>query len=351
MRSRRKPGSSSTSTSGCSLIAGRYFDGRSSTPTDARLELGPTQVRVHGLPEPVEFPLAAIRVSERVGNIARRISLPDGAVFETMDNDAVDSACEAAGLTRGSTAIHRLESRWRIALGSLVAVVAISFVFVRWGVPAIATWAADVMPARMDLAIGRGTLDVLDRVAFEPTRLPIARQKELQARFARMTAPLDDGHEYRLELRDGGKIGANAFALPSGIVVMTDQLVELAKNDDEIVAVLAHEIGHVRGRHALRHLLQAAGVSAIAVALLGDVSTISGILSAAPALLHAKHSREFEIEADAFARKWLIDNDVPESSFDAILCRMSEEHDESKTADEFDFFSSHPATGDRARCR
>ena len=73
---------------------------------------------------------------------------------------------------------------------------------------------------------------------------------------------------------------------------MTHELVELAKTDDELVSVLAHEVGHVRGRHALRQLLQAAGVSALAVALLGDVSSISALLSAAPALLHAKHSRD-----------------------------------------------------------
>ena len=315
---------------------------------EATLEFGAGVVRIHGLPGPLEVPLSAIGVSERVGNIARRITLPDGAMFETMDNDAVDHACEQAGLRRGPALIHWLESRWKVALGSLVAVVAISGAFLQWGVPALASWAAAVMPARMDVAIGAGTLDVLDRLAFEPSRLPEARQRALRDRFTRMTAPLDDGHEYQLEFRDGGEIGANAFALPSGIVVMTDQIVGLAKNDDELIAVLAHEIGHVRGRHALRQLLQAAGVSAIAVALLGDVSTISGILSAAPALLHAKHSREFEIEADGFAKKWLRANGIAETNFDAILCRLS--RDSGETKDGFDFFASHPATSTRARC-
>ena len=28
---------------------------------------------------------------------------------------------------------------------------------------------------------------------------------------------------------------------------MTDELVELAKSDDELISVLAHEVGHVRG--------------------------------------------------------------------------------------------------------
>jgi Zn-dependent protease with chaperone function len=85
--------------------------------------------------------------------------------------------------------------------------------------------------------------------------------------------------------------------------VITDDLVKIAKSDDEIIAVLAHEIGHVRGRHALRQLLQAAGISALAVAVLGDVSSFSAILGAAPALLHAKHSRDFEREADTFAKE------------------------------------------------
>ena len=141
-----------------------------------------------------------------------------------------------------------------------------------------------------------------------------------------MTEPLKDGHVYRLEFRQGGLIGANAFALPSGIIVMTDELVEMAETDDELVAVLAHEVGHVRGRHALRQLLQAAGVSALAFALLGDVSSISALLSAAPALLHAKHSRDFEREADGFAKQWLRENGIAESNFDAILCRISAAH-------------------------
>jgi len=338
------------------VIPGRYFDGISSAPIEATVEFSADgMVRVHGLPEPVAAPLLEVEVSDRIGNIARRISFPAGGVFETHDNDGVDAALDAArdviGLRHGSGLVHWLESRWQVALGSVAGVVVISVAFLIWGVPAIANWAAGAMPASMDRAIGSGSLDVLDHIAFEDSQLPKARQRELEALFARMTSPLDDGHDYELELRDGGGLGANAFALPSGIVVMTDQLVELSKSDDELRAVLAHEIGHVRGRHALRHLLQAAGVTAIATALLGDVSSISGILSAAPALLDAKNSRDFETEADNFARQWLKDNDVDESSFDAILCRLSHEEGSNAGKKDFDFFSTHPATGKRASCK
>src|SRR2546426_7673245 len=45
----------------------------------------------------------------------------------------------------------------------------------------------------------------------------------------------------RLEFRASRIIGPNAFALPSGIIVVTDQLVRLARNDEQVLAVLAHE--------------------------------------------------------------------------------------------------------------
>lgn len=333
------------------MIAGRYFDGQTSAGVDARLEFGADgQVHVHGAAVPLAFPIGEIRISERIGNIPRRITLPNGGLFETHDNDAIDHARDALGIQRQSALVHWLESRWQIAVGSLAAVVVVSFAFIHWGVPLMANWAAKAMPTDVDRAIGAGTLDILDRVAFEPSKLPVDRKKELNRRFVDMTRPLDDGHVYQLEFRQGGMIGANAFALPSGIVVMTDELVDLSKKDDELISVLAHEVGHVRGRHALRQMLQAAGVSTLAVALLGDVSSISGVLSAAPALLEAKYSRDFEREADSFAKRWLRENGIAESNFDAILCRLDDSHGEAKEDERFDYFASHPSTTERAQC-
>ena len=333
------------------MIAGRFFDGQSSDGMEATLEFGADGIaRVHGARDAVAVPFAEITFSERLGNIPRRIGFPGGGVFETHDNDAVDHARDALGLQRTSALVHWLEHRWPVAIGALVCVALLSAGFLRWGVPAIADWGARVMPPEADRVIGSGTLDILDRTVFSPSKLPARRVRKLQDRFAEMTRPLNDGHEYHLELRHGGAIGANAFALPSGIVVMTDELVEISKHDDELVAVLAHEIGHVRGRHALRQMLQAAGVSALAVALLGDVSSISGILSSAPVLLHAKHSRDFEREADNFGKTWLKEHGIAESNFDAILCRISEEHGASPDSEATDYFASHPPTSERVRC-
>jgi predicted Zn-dependent protease len=327
-------------------VTGRYFDGQTSAATEATLEFGGDALTIRGLPQDLVVPIARIDISDRIANVARRVYLPGGATFETPDNDAMDRARDAAGLRPRSAFVHWLESRWPIAIAALASVVLMAFAFLRWGIPAVADWTARVLPPEVDGAIGSGTLDLLDRYVFLASDLTIERQRELEARFARMTGALHDGHEYRLEMRDGRRLGANAFALPSGIVVVTDQLVAMSKNDDEIVAVLAHEIGHVRGRHALRQMLQAAGVSVMSVTLLGDVNSITGVLNATPVLLNASNSREFEAEADGFARQWMRTHGVAESSFDAILCRLGDDH----TEGEHDFFASHPRTSERARC-
>lgn len=326
------------------MVNGRYFDARSAASHEATLSAaGGGQWRLAVGGREVLFDPAGVAVSQRIGNIPRRIRWPDGEEFETIDNDGIDALL---GVRSSGRFVHALERRWGIALLSLAAVGVVIFAVLRFGVPAAAGWAAARLPASVDRRIGAQSLQILDRVALRPSRLPVQRQAGLADLFQRMTAGLDDGHEYRLELRTG-RLGPNAFALPSGIIVMTDELVALAASDEELMAVLAHEIGHVRGRHALRHIIQGAGVSAMALVLLGDVSSISALATAAPALLQARHSRDLEREADGFARQWLAANRIPAGRFDEILCRMAGQQTGSEPPA---FLSSHPAMGERARC-
>jgi Zn-dependent protease with chaperone function len=334
------------------LIEGTCFLGGSSAARPARLAIDPPGVvRLEVAGEgasPRLTPLVDVVVSERISSVPRRIRFADGTVFETADNDAIDAAL--ANLGRPVSWVHRLEQRWPIAAAALAAVAVIAVLFVQFGVPALADYAARTLPVSVDRRLGAETLTMLDRVEFEPTRLPVSRQKQLQALFERVVRDSGEEHGYRLELRASPRLGPNALALPSGIVVMTDELVELAQHDEELIAVLAHEVGHVRGRHALRHVLQTAGVSAIAFAILGDVSSVSALATAVPVLLQAKHSRDFEREADAYAKRWMAAEGIAAHRFDDILCRMEAEIG-SDTDDALSrYLSTHPATDERARC-
>lgn len=330
------------------MILGRFFDARSSASQEALLAPGADGNWVIAIGErEVRVDPAQVQISDRLGSVPRRLRLPDGAEFETTDNDGIDGLLGGAA-RRGSGFVDFLERRWGVALASLAAVVLISAATVRYGLPALSGWAATQLPPEVDLRIGTHSLEVLDRTLLNPSRLSPQRQSWLLSIFARMTADLDDGHHYRLEFRSG-KMGPNAFALPSGIIVLTDELVDLAEHDEELMAVLAHEIGHVRGRHALRQIIQSVGVSALAMVVLGDVSSISALATAAPVLIEARNSRELEIEADGFSRDWLTGNGIAAERFDNILCRMMQ-REVGKGAGPGSFLSTHPAIDERARC-
>lgn len=346
------------------VIAGTFYDGERSRGRAAILEvLVDARVRVRlvdaadvagepaGPPPSWERALREVHVSDRLGQIPRRIELPGIGVFETRDNEAVDRAFAAHGASAGL--VHWLEQRWPVAIASMIAVAIASFAFVRFGLPALAGLAARSLPAEVDEAIGARSLALLDETFFEPSRLPQMRQLKLQIRYSKMLRELGAPASQRLENRDAPGLGPNALALPSGIVVMTDDLVRLAKHDDELVAVLAHELGHVRGRHALRQLIQSAGVSALALALVGDVSQASALFGAVPALIDAKHSRDLEREADAFSKDWLSAHDIAATHFDDILCRMEQEVGGAEAAEGSKwarYLSTHPSTDERARC-
>jgi Zn-dependent protease with chaperone function len=155
-----------------------------------------------------------------------------------------------------------------------------------------------------------------------------------------------------LEFRKSEMLGANALALPGGTVVVTDELVRMMDNDDQVMAVLAHEVGHVAHRHLTRQLLQSSIVAVAASMLLGDVSGISGLAATVPTyLLTASYSRDFEREADAFAVRLLQRTGRSPALYADALERM-QKHAEAHEGREpaiAKYLSTHPDTDERIR--
>ncbi len=63
----------------------------------------------------------------------------------------------------------------------------------------------------------------------------------------------------------------NAFAAPSGFIFVSRGLLRLCKSEDEVAAVLAHEIGHVQARHGI-NAIKKSRVAAMAAAIAADLS-------------------------------------------------------------------------------
>jgi Zn-dependent protease with chaperone function len=326
-----------------------YFDGKTSDghPVIVGLDVG-GMLRVRGAGIDFGWPLAEVRVSERIGGSQRYLYFPDGSQCETADNDEVDQLF-AAHEPAARRLLHRWESGLGYALAALVITVVAAFAAIFWGLPALAKQVAFALPASTETLIGRDALAALDRFVLAPSRLPPERQAALRKLHAGMAESSAGAADYRLEFRAGGRIGANALALPAGIIVITDELVALAKDDREIEAVLAHEVGHLRQRHMLRHVLQNSAAALLVAVTVGDVTSLTSLAAAAPTLLlQAKFSRDFEREADDFALDYLARRGIPLEMFGAILQRMEEKRPGVKTGkDEPNYLSSHPGTQER----
>lgn len=292
-----------------------------------------------------------LRVSDRLGDTPRFLQFPDGARLICRDQDTVDALCRRFQ-RRGPGVAHRLEKRLSLALLALALVVGASFAGVRYGVPLLAKTAAFWLPDEAAAQLGAGTLAALDKVAFTPSQLSPGRQQELQQLLARLKPANEPGLlPLQLHLRHGGEIGANAFALPDGSIIVTDELVELAQTNAELAGVLAHEIGHVRERHAMRHTLQSSGTALVLLVLFGDASSVTSLAASVPtALLELHYSREFEWEADAYAAQLMQAKRLPLAAFSAMLARLEHSHsphDEPAVVPAF--LNTHPVTSERIR--
>ena len=200
------------------------------------------------------------------------------------------------------------------------------------------------MPAAITDRLGAEVLAALDRQVFAPSDIPRPRQQALEAAFRRLAFPNATRQPYVVVFRKSDAIGANAMALPSGTIVVTDGLVRLATDDREILGVLAHEAGHVDHRHGLRSVLQNSFVGLVLAWLAGDISSLA---AAAPAaLLEANYSRELEREADGYAIGVLQASGIPLQHLANMLRRL-ESASGGTSGLTPRYLSTHPATAER----
>ncbi|WP_325168773.1 M48 family metallopeptidase [Paracoccus caeni] len=221
-----------------------------------------------------------------------------------------------------------------------------AFAIWRWGLSVLVAVAMWVTPESVVKVIDAGNMAVIDRTFADDSRTSAARQKEVQAIFARLReqAPPAPWGEYRLLFRDMPAIGPNAFAMPGGTVVVTDQLLERFDDPDVIAGVLGHELAHVSERHVLAQLYRA-GTSYLLVTLIaGDPGPLlQDMLREGNLLLSLSYSRHHEAEADRLGVAT-----ATAAGYDGVaLARFFEALEEDFGADGPSWLSTHPAHGDR----
>jgi Zn-dependent protease with chaperone function len=163
---------------------------------------------------------------------------------------------------------------------------------------------------------------------------------------------LPEGHPGALSIRLVQSPDPNAAALSDGTIILNTGLVSFARTEDELAAIIAHEVGHVvldhnmesisaaRDRVALTAMfgvLAGAVVGAIAansndpttryyapdMAMLGFL-TAAALSQATLDLLGAKYSRDQEKAADRVAQGWLRAAGRDTLAYARVLARLGE---------------------------
>lgn len=285
--------------------AASWFDGRSSRAQPVGLTLSADALSLHLADGRVQrYARRGIQWPERTRHGMRQILLPDGSLVEVPDGPAWDVWAAEQGLSQP------LAVRWALSYRSvalaLAAMVVLSLAAWRWGIP----WAAEIASAWVPQAareqLDRSVIAQLQaRGWLQPTALSETQQRRIREDVDAMVRAAyrdDPAPPYRLSFhRLPDWAGPNAFALPGGQIVLTDELVKLLPSTTEathpgVLGVVAHELGHVRLRHGLRMTIEAAAVSAWMGLWIGDTSAV---LAGAPTmLLQAGYSRGHERAAD-----------------------------------------------------
>lgn len=291
-------------------VAADYFDGRTARAHRVRVHVADAHLVIVGDDIHRSEALATVQWPERTRHGVRLLHLADGASLHCRDSLAWDTwSADHAG--RRDSIVVRAQQRWRWVMVSTLVLLAMIFVTYKHLLPLAARGVVALIPLTADAALGDSALQSIDENGLmKPTKLSADQQQALRLAFAQSVSrlPPSEVPAYHLEFRKSA-IGPNAFALPGGSIVLTDELYDRVDGDRNIlVGVLGHELGHVRHRHGMRMLVQAGVLSAAAGALYGDFSTL---FSQIPVLLgQANYSRAFEHEADVESVRLLKANGI-----------------------------------------
>jgi predicted Zn-dependent protease len=143
----------------------------------------------------------------------------------------------------------------------------------------------------------------------------------------------------------------NAFATPGGVIFISRALLDIIENEAELAGVLAHEVGHVAGKHAIRSIRRAQflqGVGTITAAnmkgaqgkqfesMIGDLQSV---------LFDKGLDKGMEFEADAAAMETAYRSGYDPRGLISVLKKLQKI--EASSVKKGSWFSTHPPLDER----
>ncbi len=161
---------------------------------------------------------------------------------------------------------------------------------------------------------------------------------------------------YRFLIIDSDEI--NAFAAPGGLIFISRGMLRLCRTEDDVAAVLAHEIGHVQHAHGLRAIKSGRLSSAFAILAIESARQLGGselrdlvnafdgsIEDISTTMMNSGYSRRLEREADVACVTILKRVGYDPNSLVRVLDEMAKQ----LKPGGLDFAKTHPDPNDRIK--
>ena len=162
---------------------------------------------------------------------------------------------------------------------------------------------------------------------------------------------------YRFTVIDSPDI--NAFALPGGYIFINRGLMAYLSSEEELAAVLGHEIGHVTARHSVRQYSQSQLMGILSTAVeINAGRTAGNIANLASGALLSGYGRDMELEADDLGAQYIFQEGYsPQGMFEVLSVLKDQEIYSKKIAEQrgqeprsyHGVFASHPSNDSRLK--
>ena len=182
-------------------------------------------------------------------------------------------------------------------------------------------------PYKWEQKIGEASYKTLSTTILEKSEIPKKRRTEIIKKSQKIFKHSELYKNPEIKFNKSNILGPNALALPGGPIIITDDLIKLLKDDELILAVIAHEIAHIKERHSLQQIVEIAGLSSIAWMIFGlDEGILEEIVFIGINIWGLKKSRDLEKNADIVALNLLEKTGMSKTSFLLLIEKLTQHY-------------------------
>ncbi|MDN3653328.1 M48 family metallopeptidase [Thalassotalea ponticola] len=288
------------------------------------------------------YTYAEFNLSAKLANLPTQIVIPDLGTIE-FRNEAEFEQRLRSYHHPNKPWLHWFERSPSFWLVCVLMVPLLFYAYVEHLVPAVAKSLVSVLPYSVSQHVEDQTLQIMQEHFVTDSNLTTEQKTQLLHQFEQLLAKLQLSHDkYRLLFNKSDLYGANAFALPGGAVVITDDLYQMFVDNPEVInAIFLHEIAHVEYQHGLQGIAETITTSLMLNYFLGDLQGMAELLSASSiTLLQNNFSRTLESEADDYALAKMAELGLSVEDFIVVMTEL--EQAAGAEPDMLKYFSTHP---------